>query len=617
MLHDELTAANQPGPGDAGEPVTTAISTESPVAGRRPSRSKGVSTTTHTLGLRIRPGTTADLDAIYTLRHDVYAVELGQHLANREGRLDDAADVSTEFLVAERGGALIGFIGVTSPTSPRYAIEKYLPRSRIPLDFDRGPYEVRALTIAPAHRHGLAALLLMRAAWDAVRKAGGDTIFVMGRAGAVEMYRKVGLKPVGVSFTAGSVPYEVMAASVTEIASYGHKWKDLTDRLASAIPADSAGPPEISSRNCYHGGAFFGAIGDDFDDLGRRHGVISADVLDAWFPPSPAVVRTLQEELPWILSTSPPTHGEGLVRTISEVRGVPSETVVLGAGSSALIFSALRRWLDSSSRVLILDPMYSEYEHVLSSVVGCQVDKLTLDPANGFRLDRERLVAALLQGYDLVIIVNPNNPTGVHLPVADLRAALASANPKTRVWIDEAYVEYAGEGQSLESLAASSDHVVVCKSLSKVYALSGVRAAYLIAHPDIATDLRVVTPPWAVSLPAQVAAVRALQDPTYYRDRYAETRVLRANLRMGLSKLAPWNVTEGVINSVLCLTTPEMPKAAAIVSACRVEGLFLRDWPLASSSLGTRALRVSVKDDVTNVRIVETLGRVLTRLMGS
>jgi histidinol-phosphate/aromatic aminotransferase/cobyric acid decarboxylase-like protein len=291
--------------------------------------------------------------------------------------------------------------------------------------------------------------------------------------------------------------------------------------------------------------------------------------------------------------------------------------VVLGAGSSALIFNALRRWLSPSSRVLILDPMYSEYEHVLSSVVGCRIERLTLDPAKGFRLDPDHLAAQLSSDYDLVIIVNPNNPTGIHLPADDLRAALASANPETRVWIDEAYIDYAGDGMSLEAFAAASSQVVVCKSLSKVYALSGVRAAYLVAPRVLAADLQAITPPWAVSLPAQVAAVRALQDPAYYRDRYAETRVLRAKLRMGLSKLAPWSVTEGVINSVLCLTTPEMPTAAAIVSACRVEGLFLRDWPLARSSLGVRAVRVSVKDDATNVRIVETLGRALARLMGS
>jgi histidinol-phosphate/aromatic aminotransferase/cobyric acid decarboxylase-like protein/predicted GNAT family N-acyltransferase len=566
--------------------------------------------------LRVRPGTTADLDAIYTLRHDVYAVELGQHLANREGRLDDAADVSTEFLVAERGGELIGFIGVTSPTSPRYAIEKYLPRSRIPLDFDRGPYELRALTVAPAHRHGPVALLLMRAAWDAVRIAGGESIFVMGRAGAVEMYRKVGLKPLGVSFVAGSVSYEVMTATVAEIGSHGAKWKDLADRLVEA-PTPMVEPAGVRASNVYHGGAFFDAIGDGFDDLSRRHGVISADVLDAWFPPSPRVVATLHEELAWLLSTSPPIYGDGLVRAISEARGVPAESVVLGAGSSALIFNALRRWLSPSSRVLILDPMYSEYEHVLSSVVGCRIERLTLDPAKGFRLDPDHLAAQLSSDYDLVIIVNPNNPTGIHLPAADLRAALASTNPETRVWIDEAYIDYAGDGMSLEAFAAASSQVVVCKSLSKVYALSGVRAAYLVAPRVLAADLQAITPPWAVSLPAQVAAVRALQDPAYYRDRYAETRVLRAKLRMGLSKLAPWSVTEGVINSVLCLTTPEMPTAAAIVSACRVEGLFLRDWPLARSSLGVRAVRVSVKDDATNVRIVETLGRALARLMGS
>jgi histidinol-phosphate/aromatic aminotransferase/cobyric acid decarboxylase-like protein len=571
----------------------------------------------HAVGLRVRPGAPSDLDAVYALRHEVYARELGQYLTNREGRISDSPDVRTEFLVAERDGELIGFIGVTPPTSPRFAIEKYLPRSRIPLDFDRGLYELRALTVAAAHRLGPAALLLMRAAWDAVRRAGGDAIFVMGRVGAVEMYRKVGLKPIGVSFAAGSVWYQVMAAGIAEMAADGRRWKDLTDRLANAAPSLAPRPlPEGPERVAagYHGGAFFGAIGDGFDDLSRRHGVISADVLDAWFPPAPSAAAALQEELPWLLATSPPTHGEGLVRAISEVRRVPTETVVLGAGSSALIFTALRRWLGPSSRVLILDPTYSEYEHVLSSVIGCHVERLRLDPADGFRLDPDRLAAEVQRGYDLVIVVNPNNPTGTHVPGAEMRAALASVSPDTQVWIDEAYVEYAGEAQSLENFAAASESIVVCKSLSKVYALSGARAAYLVAPPDLAADLRAITPPWAISLPAQVAAVRALHDPSYYRDRYAETRILRAGLRTSLAPLAPWTVIDGVINSLLCLLTPDMPTAAAIVAACRAEGLFVRDWSTQGGTLGSRALRVSVKDAATNLRIVEILRRSLDRL---
>src|SRR5437870_4665230 len=97
----------------------------------------------------------------------------------------------------------------------------------------------------------------------------------------------------------------------------------------------------ISLPDCYHGGAFFGAIGDEFDTLSRSADVISADVLDAWFPPSLMVTAALSEHLPWLVRTSPPTGCEGLVRTIARARNIPESCVLAGGGSSDLIFLSL------------------------------------------------------------------------------------------------------------------------------------------------------------------------------------------------------------------------------------------------------------------------------------
>src|SRR5205823_3225601 len=134
-----------------------------------------------------------------------------------------------------------------------------------------------------------------------------------------------------------------------------------------------------------HGGAFFDAIGDTFQDLSRRRGVINADVLDAWFRPAPRVLRELKAHLPWLARTSPPAACEGLIQTIEQVRGIPStENLLPGGGSSNLIFLALRQWLTPRSRVLLLDPTYGEYAHVLERVIGCRVDRFVLDRASDF-----------------------------------------------------------------------------------------------------------------------------------------------------------------------------------------------------------------------------------------
>jgi histidinol-phosphate/aromatic aminotransferase/cobyric acid decarboxylase-like protein len=164
---------------------------------------------------------------------------------------------------------------------------------------------------------------------------------------------------------------------------------------------------------------------------------------------------------------------------------------------------------------------------------------------------------------------------------------------------------------SVERFAAASANVVVCKSLSKVYALSGARAAYLCGPARLMAGLRGVTPPWAVSLPAQIAAVRALGCGEYYRRCWARTHVLRGMLAGRLRRLAPWRVVEGCLNAVLCLCPAGMPGSAEIVEACRERGVYLRDCSGLAPAFRGRAVRVAVRGPEETARMVWTLAAVL------
>lgn len=358
---------------------------------------------------------------------------------------------------------------------------------------------------------------------------------------------------------------------------------------------------------CAHGGAFFEALGEELDDLSRRGRVINADVLDAWFDPAPGVLATLHEHLPWLLKTSPPTHAEGLTRVIARERGVPEAGVLPAGGSSELIFLALPRWTGPGSRALLLDPTYGEYAHLLREVLGCQVAGVPLSRASGYRVSLDHLERRVAEVRpDLLVLVNPNSPTGQHVPRADLEAFLERCPPGLRVWIDETYVEYAGPGQSLERYATASHNVVVAKSMSKVYALSGVRAAYLVGPPALLDPLRAFVPPWAVGLLAQAAAIGALHERAYYAARWQETHALRADLARGLSALG-LDVVEGCTNFVLAHLPDAAPTAAEVARRAAAVGLFLRDLSNVGTVLGERAIRVAVKDAPTQARMLALL----------
>ncbi|MEU7723114.1 histidinol-phosphate aminotransferase family protein [Streptomyces tibetensis] len=558
--------------------------------------------------LSLRSATAGDISWIHELRHRVYAEELAQHVPNAEGRLVDGLDGDNVYLVAARGADRVGFVSVTPPWVGRYGLDKYLTRAELPLLDEADVFEVRLLTVEPDARAGAAGPLLMYAALRWIASRGGRLVVAMGRADLLGMYRAAGLRPVGRTVRSGAVDFEVLTGEVSVLSrcAAGRHAATLA-RLAAGVDWELDMPFAPRPDGCEHGGASFTAVGTDFRTLERRDEVVAADVLDAWFPPAPGARAALAEDVGWVARTSPPTGAEGLLAEVAAVRGLPPGTLVVGAGSSDLIFRAFGRWLTSTSRVLLMDPGYGEYAHVTERVIGCRVDRFRLRRDEGWRIDPVRLSAAVADGaYDLVVVVNPNNPTGRHVPAAGLREVITAAPARTRWWIDEAYLGYVDPAESLALFAARDPRVVVCTSMSKTYALSGVRAAYLVAEPRTAQELNRWTPPWAVGLPAQLAAVAALRDPAYYAAALRRTHELRRRLAADLSAVdASVDVEESVAN-FLTLTLPwGGPSAASLVAECRHHGVYLRDLSPLSPAYEGRTVRVAVRDTGENARIVD------------
>jgi histidinol-phosphate/aromatic aminotransferase/cobyric acid decarboxylase-like protein len=194
-----------------------------------------------------------------------------------------------------------------------------------------------------------------------------------------------------------------------------------------------------------------------------------------------------------------------------------------------------------------------------------------------------------------------------------LENIIRTAPVSTRFWIDETYVEYAGLSQSLERFAASSRNVLICKSMSKVYALSGVRSAYLCGPADMIEELRPISPPWAVSLPGQIAACEALKSISYYEEKWQETHRLRDELSRALEQLG-WVVFPSCANFLLCQLPANQLSAADLVHACRKQKLFLRDVSSMGRCFDQRMLRIAVKDRQTNLRALEILRHVLSEM---
>lgn len=354
-----------------------------------------------------------------------------------------------------------------------------------------------------------------------------------------------------------------------------------------------------------HGGDSFYAIGIQFDQLEGKDRVIDADILDAWFEPAPMVVEGIQQNLAWMIKTSPPTHGEGLIQTIASVRLVPQECILLGGGSSSLIYTCLPRLLNSQSNVVVLDPMYGEYDHILRHIIGIEPIRIALNADDNFEPNLKRAQEAVANA-DFVIWVNPNSPTGAAVSPEFLIAVLEAMPRDAMLWIDETYIDYVGMDASMESLVSHDRRVIVSKSMSKVYALSGLRVGYLAAHPEVIAQLKKYAPPWSVGLIAQYAAIGALESEDYYADRWQETHRLREALMNDIAAL-PWVARVVPSQANFFLFEVEEQNAARVCDLARAQNLFLRDCRSWGLPFGESFLRIAVKDANTNSRMLAIL----------
>lgn len=545
-------------------------------------------------------------EQISSLRHDVYAMELQQYEANTDQQLEDPG---RHFIACMIGTKIAGYISLNPPTDKPFRVSKYFSQETLDQTvYSRcgerrsSIYEVRALTVSPEFRGQQISSQLMIYALQYVLQNEGTDIVAMGHSGVVELYRKIGVtvfEEHGVQ--SGETCYYPMYLSPQKALS------DHATRIANEEEAETE-----DDAACYHGGKSWDASKFDFV---VRDSLVVADVLDSPFPPCPEALNVLREQLERCCQESPPTQCEELIETIAKIRGVQANHVAVSSGSSSLMFSFLPQLLSTESRVLVLSPMYGEYSHILTHVIGCEMTNFVLHRENGFRIDVEELIHQSRQ-HDAVILVNPNSPTGVYCEemseiIYRIQDEGESPTRCKMIWVDETYIDYIPDAHSLEPLVATTPSLIVCKSMSKCYALSGLRVAYTVSQKI--TELRRFIPPWAVSLPGQLAAIAALKNPTYYNQQYTIIHEQRMRLSQELQQ-QNFSVLPGVANFILTFL-PENTHhtSSSFIEACKEKGVFIRDAQNMGVSLGNNSVRFAIRSSEENERILECVKQVLAQ----
>ena len=288
-----------------------------------------------------------------------------------------------------------------------------------------------------------------------------------------------------------------------------------------------------------------------------------------------------------------PDHAEAVRALAERHERAPDEILLLNGAAEAfwLLARALR-----ARRAICIHPQFSGAEAALRAS-GCEPGRVFRDP-EGFEFDP----ATVPQDADLVFVCNPNNPTGTLDPARSLQRL---ARPGRLLVVDEAYMEFTGDER--ESLASRADlpGTIVIRSITKLWAIPGLRAGYLLAPSEIVDVLSRARQPWPVNSLALAALVATARDRGTVRDIADRVAAARAELVEGLAGLGV-RTWPSSANFVLV----EVPNGRLLADRLARRGLAVR--PADSfPGLSANHLRITVRRSQDNALLLSALAEEL------
>lgn len=316
----------------------------------------------------------------------------------------------------------------------------------------------------------------------------------------------------------------------------------------------------------------------------------------------PACVERIVHQTIIRLVHYPEPYAEALCRDLAYFHGVEAEQVVAGNGTTELLF-LLPRAIECR-QVLVPAPSYIDYARA-STLAGLEVEHLPLRPEEEFQLDLERLEKRL-HGGELVFLGQPNNPTGQLCNREALRR-LAVARPDVSFVMDEAFADFVEGYCSLVGEAPAN--LIVLRSLTKIYAVPGLRLGYAVAGRETASRLRALVPPWSVNVLAQEVGRALLQEREYVRRSQRIVARWRSALTVQLRALPEVQVWDGEANFLL-LRLGKKGDAVELARRLFERGVAVR--PCANfAGLDQSFLRVAVRTESENEWLVRALAEAL------
>ena len=312
--------------------------------------------------------------------------------------------------------------------------------------------------------------------------------------------------------------------------------------------------------------------------------------------PSPKVIAAIASAA---IDRYPDRESDELRSAISEHYGVERDRLLIGNGCSEVIHMIAATLLEPGDRAVVLGPTFSEYARASRLALARVDSRLSLRESSvlqyfrGAKGDDEDPLDA-----KMVWVCNPNNPTAQVIP-RDRLISWLEQHRETWFVVDESYIEFSETAESMLPMSHVHPNLIVLRSMTKSFAIPGVRLGFAVLAPEPCERLRSRRVPWNVSSLAQAAGVAALSDPAYYESAWRDVHESKRKLVNDLVT-AGYEVLPGDANFFLLRTDD----ARSLRERLLRQGMVVRDC--ASFGLND-CVRIAVRDQASNDRLVDAL----------
>ena len=333
-----------------------------------------------------------------------------------------------------------------------------------------------------------------------------------------------------------------------------------------------------------------------------------------------------------ILERYPDPDYVELREKLAHLNKIDMSDIVLGNGATEIIFLFMK--VINPKKILIVSPTFGEYERAVKATeipgdivsLSCsddnknienkeiEIEYFELKESDDFKLNIGNLKNELEKKYDLLIICNPNNPTGKFLKLTQTEEILKECNKyDTKLFIDEAFIEFLADGmkESIINTEENKKNLFVTRAFTKFFAIPGLRLGYgMYFDKELEKKISEKKEPWSVNNIAEMAGLTVLDDMEYIEKTLKWIAAEKKYMYEKLNEISGIKVYETEVNFITGKIDEKLFSEGLNVKILREkmleQGILIRD---ASNFkfLDERFFRLAIKDRASNERVIEVM----------